>query len=437
LRDGRPALAVATLLVFVAAAARILDRGAAVFPDLQLSADQSPEAWEPVLVAGAGLCIAGLTLRRSPWLAWFSTGLAAALGAIDLMGMVRDQLGAAAGSAAPTLVAISVAAAIAAAGVTTMFALTAADGRGPRRSATKLAAGAGFTLVGTLQAAVLVRAVVAAAGSIPWDPIPWIRVANRGTLGLLAVDLAVAVFLVITPRAQRAWAKSAGRAVAGRAAGRPEPSLLGALADEFLPGLRSRADLAAASERERLAADLHARVLPELRRAASVSAEGGASTADVRGALDDIETLMAERHSVVLEEFGLLAGLEWIAERTTTRAGVPVEIDVDDGSQATRPPRAVERAAFRVALLAMDNASRHARATSIAISVNVSSTVVLVAIADNGVGIDIAAADAARRDGHRGLSDMEAAASTVGASLAVSGQDGDSGTKVTFAWVAR
>ena len=440
MRGSRLALAVAAILVGAATAARLVDRGMSSFPDLQLSPGQSPDAWGLALVAAGGLCIAGLALRRSPWLAWFATGVAAGLGAIDLMGQVRTQLVFAAAPTVPAFVALSVVAATAAVGVTTVLVVRAADAH-PREVVgwmVRFAGALAFAFVVIVQAAALVRATVGLGRAVAWDPIPWIRGANRITLGVLAVDLAAAALLVIAPRVKRAWVTSGSRPGGGPSEG-ANRGLFQALGDEFVPGLRSRGDVAAAAERERLAADLHARVIPELRRAAaSTAAVGAAPDADLRGALEDIERLMAERHSVVLEEFGLLAAIEWLAERTTARTGATVEIDVGEPVGTERPPREVERAAFRIALLAIDNVGRHASGATIAVSVAaVSSQEVRLAIADDGPGIDPDALEAAHLDGHRGLSDMDAAARSVGGHLSVSGGADGVGTRVTFSWVGR
>src|SRR6185369_6223207 len=118
-------------------------------------------------------------------------------------------------------------------------------------------------------------------------------------------------------------------------------------------------------ERARLAAELHARILPDLRRAAAAAESAGAATDPVaiglRRAVEDVEELMHARQSVVLEEYGLVAALEWLAERTQQRALLQVDVELDgpavDDSAAV--PKPIARAAFRVALLAVDNVVRH------------------------------------------------------------------------------
>ena len=93
------------------------------------------------------------------------------------------------------------------------------------------------------------------------------------------------------------------------------------------------------AERARLAADLHAHVLPELRRAAAAAASAGAPPemqVDLRRALEDVEQLMHQRQSIVLEQFGLVAALEWLAERTEERSALRVQLDLD-GAVPGRP----------------------------------------------------------------------------------------------------
>ena len=147
--------------------------------------------------------------------------------------------------------------------------------------------------------------------------------------------------------------------------------------DEVVPGREAGRAEAAEDERGRLAADLHAEVLPSLRRAL-VEAEAGGTVerlaADLRAAVDEVESLLVSRRSIVLEELGLLAAVEWLAERVEDRSAVRVEIEVGAAdADGGRPPREVERAAFRVAQLALDNVVRHAPGATATVAVAASA----------------------------------------------------------------
>jgi signal transduction histidine kinase len=89
-------------------------------------------------------------------------------------------------------------------------------------------------------------------------------------------------------------------------------------------------------------------------------------------------------------------------------------------------PKPVARAAFRVALLAIDNVVRHANASKVLVRLTVDAAAFDLAIADNGTGFD---GDATPRGG-RGLVDMRAAATAVGATLTVEAPA--DGTRITF-----
>ena len=109
--------------------------------------------------------------------------------------------------------------------------------------------------------------------------------------------------------------------------------------DEVVPGRDVGRAEAVETERTRLAADLHAEVLPSLRRAL-VEAESGGTVerlaADLRSAVDEVESLLVSRRSIVLEEMGLLAAIEWLAERIEDRSDVRVEIEVEGDNDRRR-----------------------------------------------------------------------------------------------------
>ena len=140
--------------------------------------------------------------------------------------------------------------------------------------------------------------------------------------------------------------------------------------------------------------------------------------------------MIADRWPVVLEAFGLVAALEDLAERIENDGRQAVEIDVELAGD--RPPPTIERTAWRVAQLTIDNAVRHAEATTIRITVAVSADRVRLAIADDGQGFDPAAAGSIRI-GARGLADATRRASDVGASIRIE-PGADRGTVVTFHW---
>jgi two-component system NarL family sensor kinase len=175
-------------------------------------------------------------------------------------------------------------------------------------------------------------------------------------------------------------------------------------------------------------------VLPDLRRAAAAAAEAGDAaepvTDGLRQAIEDVEQLMHSRQSIVLEEYGLVAALEWLAERTETRTRLEVVVELE-GASVDDPdalPKPVARAAFRVALLAIDNVVRHANATRALIRLIVDRATVDLVIADDGRGFD---GDTAPRSG-RGLIDMRTAANAVGATVTVEATG--SGTRIAFRW---
>ena len=263
-------------------------------------------------------------------------------------------------------------------------------------------------------------------------------------VGLLA---AIGVVRDLRP----AFARTRERVAAGEAAGRDTGhtwSVLRVFVDEVVPGRDAGRKEAVESERGRLAADLHAEVLPSLRRALAAAEAGGTVerlALDLRSAVDEVESMLLARRSIVLEEMGLLAGLEWLAERVEDRSDVRVEIAVDGGggvdgeapavTEASRPPREAERAAFRVAQLALDNVVRHAPASTAHVSVAAGPRLIRLRVEDDADSAPIDEAAAARA-GRRGIADMRAEAAACGGAIEVWRGAYDRGTAIVFRWPA-
>ncbi|MEO8273697.1 MAG: hypothetical protein ABI620_06500, partial [Chloroflexota bacterium] len=265
-------------------------------------------------------------------------------------------------------------------------------------------------------------ATVAAAADVDIWPV---RLGGRIAAAFIALSILGGALRDLAPIARRAWARAPGP--------REFPRALG---DELLPTSAAMRRRGEEDERARLAADLHARVLPDLRRAAAAAADGGGASepvsAGLRQAIEDVEQLMHTRQSIVLEEYGLVAALEWLAERTEARSRLEVVVELE-GATVDDPaavPKPVARAAFRVALLAIDNVTRHAHASRALIRLTVDVAGLELIVADDGRGFD---GDTAPRSG-RGLIDMRTAANGVGATVLVAAPG--SGTRIAFRWTA-
>jgi signal transduction histidine kinase len=205
---------------------------------------------------------------------------------------------------------------------------------------------------------------------------------------------------------------------------------------ELMPGQAAAAEATVAAERTLLAGDLHAVVLPGLRRAIAEAESGGDPDTLARHlrSIDlELERLMADRWPVVLEAFGLVAALEDLAERIEADSRLAVQIDVERAGE--RPPAAIERAAWRMAQIAIDNAVRHAAASLVSIVVSVDPDRLSLVVADDGRGFDPAAAGAVRA-GARGLADATRRAGAIGATIRIDARPAG-GTTVAFDWAAR
>lgn len=100
---------------------------------------------------------------------------------------------------------------------------------------------------------------------------------------------------------------------------------------------------------------------------------------EAKRAITDVRDLARGIHPAVLTDRGLDAALSALAARST----VPVTISVD---VAERPPASVEAAAYFVASEALTNVAKHARATSVTVTVRRTGDRLTVQVQDDGVG---------------------------------------------------
>lgn len=161
-----------------------------------------------------------------------------------------------------------------------------------------------------------------------------------------------------------------------------------------------------------------------------------AESEDLRALAGHLRNVATELRPPVLDDLGLPAALDFLAEEATTTA-MPVTTDiVDDTGFGTdrRPPTDVELAMFRIAAEAVANAVRHSGGARVHVHAAVAPDRVELVVSDDGAGLSSdAARDAAKRK-HLGLASMRRRAEAIDAELSIDGST--HGTSVRVVWQA-
>jgi signal transduction histidine kinase len=203
---------------------------------------------------------------------------------------------------------------------------------------------------------------------------------------------------------------------------------------------RSR-ELSVVEERNRLARDLHDVVVQTLfgvvltADAAALLVERDPAAARIelerlRGlaqdALRELRSLVFELRPADIEADGLAATLRKHVDVLSRVHGLPVELRID-GEPEPETGRAVE--VFRIVQEALNNAQRHASATTITVTLAQAGERLVAQVADDGIGFD---PDAPGVRGRRlGLTSMEERAAAIGATVRIESARGH-GTTVTL-----
>jgi len=124
-----------------------------------------------------------------------------------------------------------------------------------------------------------------------------------------------------------------------------------------------------------------------------------------------------------LEDLGLVAALEVLAEHFGQRTGVAchVEAQVEAAGEALQTP-ATANCLYRVAQEALNNVARHARASAVQVSLELTAEGrVVLRVSDDGCGMS---ADERRKPHAFGLLGMQERVRAIGGQLLVDGQRG-------------
>jgi PAS domain S-box-containing protein len=210
---------------------------------------------------------------------------------------------------------------------------------------------------------------------------------------------------------------------------------------ERVRAAEKREEAAAAAERERLARDLHdavtqslfaasaiAEALPSVWERDEVAARRGVEELRrlTQGALAEMRTLLLELRPAALTEQELEVLLHQLAEAMTGRTRIPVSVEVRGSCSL---PAEVRIALYRIAQEALNNISKHARASMARIDLGCCADSARLRISDDGRGFD----PEGLPSGRLGMDIMRERAQAIGASLSVESQPGQ-GTCIQAEW---
>ena len=186
------------------------------------------------------------------------------------------------------------------------------------------------------------------------------------------------------------------------------------LHDETLQGL--------GATRVLLASALRRGAGPDLKRAA------GEAVTQLAEEIEKLRGLISELRPAALDEIGLPAALESLAQRLGTRAGLDVRTDISLGeapsSDRSQREHELENAIYRVAQEALTNTARHGRAERVELSLRERDGWFELVVDDDGVGFD-----PGTRSRGFGLRGMEERVALLGGTLDISSRPG-AGTRL-------
>ncbi|HSB82128.1 MAG TPA: GAF domain-containing sensor histidine kinase, partial [Candidatus Methylomirabilis sp.] len=202
--------------------------------------------------------------------------------------------------------------------------------------------------------------------------------------------------------------------------------------------------LAAVEERERLAREMHdglAQALSVLRFKLALAErmldsgpvepirqELASMVKVTAGAYEEVRQAIFGLRSMVSRGLGLVPTLSEYLHEFSQQAGIHVSLEVSDEHSQIRIPPEVEVQLIRIVQEALNNIRKHSGARTARVRLRQEGDEVVVAVEDEGVGIDPAGSPA---DGYRhyGLTGMRERAKSVGGTVTIRSTPG-TGTQV-------
>ncbi|NLE08300.1 MAG: PAS domain S-box protein [Dehalococcoidales bacterium] len=146
-------------------------------------------------------------------------------------------------------------------------------------------------------------------------------------------------------------------------------------------------------------------------------------------ALDSLRRCAQELRPRILDDLGLVAAIEWIAEDMEKSHGI--ETDVKTNGQERTLPQEHQLMLFRITQEALSNIRRHAKATKVRVTIDFGKEV-SVTVTDNGKGFDLPERiENLASQGHLGIMGMSERVQLMHGNLDIQSKPGK-GTKLTI-----
>ncbi|GBF38483.1 GAF domain-containing sensor histidine kinase [Leptospira johnsonii] len=140
--------------------------------------------------------------------------------------------------------------------------------------------------------------------------------------------------------------------------------------------------------------------------------------------IESVQRIATELRPLILEDLGLLEGIEWYAKDFEKRTGILCVIRIPAGILSLEKDASI--ALFRIFQEALTNATRHSKASSIQVSCLEEGPFLILKIQDDGIGIDPKKMNQSKS---LGLIGMRERAVVLGGEVSISGETGK-GTSV-------
>jgi two-component system, NarL family, sensor histidine kinase UhpB len=131
---------------------------------------------------------------------------------------------------------------------------------------------------------------------------------------------------------------------------------------------------------------------------------------------EQLRHLSHELRPILLDDFGLEAALDLLGQGISQRGALAVTIDCSLGS---RLPSAMEILLYRILQEALTNASKHAQARQITVTIQRDERTLKCAVVDDGIGFDLPATIAGKGKSCLGLIGIRERLAALGGSLSI------------------